>query len=162
MIELAEGETVPVVDEDGNELGLLHADGRVLDAGGREIGGLDEEGNVVLHEMGDGAWDTVCAWVLVGWGQGVVAHARAWHVWAASWSGLRGRGGWGSRGRRGWQSRGCVAGAGEVQDAARAYIPMMRRRLSPCPVSHALRPHRPLLHTLAPTPLQAPATAASR
>lgn len=34
MIELAEGETVPVVDEEGNEIGLLQSDGTVVDADG--------------------------------------------------------------------------------------------------------------------------------
>eukprot|EP00775_Hariotina_reticulata_P005761 gene5761-6001_t len=51
LIELAEGETLPVVDENGNQLGTLHADGRVLDEAGTEIGALDEEGNVVLYEQ---------------------------------------------------------------------------------------------------------------
>ena len=84
MIELAEGETVPVVDEDGHELGLLHADGRVLDAAGRETGRLNEEGNVVLHDMETtvrwAVWVRWRAWVVGGGGwRGV----RAWHVWAA-------------------------------------------------------------------------------
>jgi hypothetical protein len=39
------------VDEDGNTLGTLHHDGRVLDENGKLIGGLDEEGNVVLYEQ---------------------------------------------------------------------------------------------------------------
>jgi hypothetical protein len=51
LIELAEGETLPVVDEAGNTLGTLHADGRVLDDAGQEIGMLDEDGNVVLFEQ---------------------------------------------------------------------------------------------------------------
>jgi hypothetical protein len=51
LIELAEGETLPVVDEAGNTLGTLHADGRVLDDAGQEIGMLDDEGNVVLFEQ---------------------------------------------------------------------------------------------------------------
>lgn len=54
LIELAEGETLPVVDEAGNQLGTLHADGRVLDDNGTEIGALDEEGNVVLYEQQQG------------------------------------------------------------------------------------------------------------
>jgi len=40
-----------VVDENGNQLGTLHADGRVLDEAGTEIGALDEEGNVLLYEQ---------------------------------------------------------------------------------------------------------------
>ncbi|WIA17452.1 hypothetical protein OEZ85_014298 [Tetradesmus obliquus] len=51
LIELAEGETLPVVDEAGNTLGTLHADGRVLDDAGQEIGMLDDDGNVVLFEQ---------------------------------------------------------------------------------------------------------------
>jgi len=42
---------LPVVDENGNQLGTLHADGRVLDEAGNEIGALDEEGNVLLYEQ---------------------------------------------------------------------------------------------------------------
>eukprot|EP00877_Chromochloris_zofingiensis_P010088 jgi/Chrzof1/5332/Cz15g22130.t1 len=53
-VELADGETVPVVDEDGNQIGILHSNGQVTDESGDVIGGMDEEGNVVLYET-DGA-----------------------------------------------------------------------------------------------------------
>jgi hypothetical protein len=68
-VELQEGETVPVVDEEGNEIGTLHSDGRVLDGAGKEIGGLDEEGNVVLYDVnGEGGEETTgqcCSWCYV-------------------------------------------------------------------------------------------------
>ena len=54
MVELQEGETLPVVDEEGNTIGTLHSDGKVLDEGGKEIGGLDEDGNVVLYGPQEG------------------------------------------------------------------------------------------------------------
>lgn len=67
LIELAEGETLPVVDEAGNTLGTLHADGRVLDDAGNEIGMLDDDGNVVLYEQqaGEGEWGR--GWVGGAW-----------------------------------------------------------------------------------------------
>lgn len=45
---------MPVVDEDGNQIGILHSNGQVTDESGDVIGGMDEEGNVVLYET-DGA-----------------------------------------------------------------------------------------------------------
>jgi hypothetical protein len=83
LVELQEGETVPVVDEEGNEIGTLHSDGRVLDAAGKEIGGLDEEGNVVLYDVnGEGGEVPACLLLLV---HRVVAAAVClqWHVLGA-------------------------------------------------------------------------------
>jgi hypothetical protein len=65
LIELAEGETLPVVDEAGNTLGTLHADGRVLDDAGQEIGMLDDEGNVVLFEQQAAEGEFECCYFVV-------------------------------------------------------------------------------------------------
>lgn len=84
MIELAEGETLPVVDEAGNTLGTLHHDGRVLDGEGNVIGGLDDDGNVVLHEQQapEGELRGLCVWG----GCTSSSRLRVSGVWEHAWS----------------------------------------------------------------------------